>query len=300
MILITLKAKATGRTPRRLEGVLKIPEIKYPAVCAICFRNENIPLIQCLFSTNKYNASNCETHIKKKHSQCDAPAIFDARETKVMSSVQIEAISTITSPDKSSGSIYSFVSNYSTNDALSTFHQKLYKFMNSSGTSIRQGMNPHLQDLFRFIAENGAVLKKNPASLNMSRHKYVTEQYRSFARTIYVVQSIIEMTRKYYKEETGSYQPFLYVSHDIWDTKKNSVLGVSIHFIVPIIWTMEQFPVGLSSCTSHKAVDVLDETNKILARYVNTYGIFCIADHYLKNLLFKLWCDSAGHISGNQ
>ena len=127
-------------------------------------------------------------------------------------------------------------------------------------------MSPDLHELFRFMVSNSTALLSNIGNLNMSYHRYMVEQKNSFTRTMHILKKIIEVTRIWYEKVTGSQQPFLYISHDIWETKKVSVLGVTVHLIVPHVWTMEQFPVGLSHCTSHKAIDVLRQTNVILKR----------------------------------
>jgi len=219
-----------------------------------------------VFSLREWNSSNCKIHLQSKHKKHECPEVFDKTEVTQAIKIEKEALSTITSSQKSGSSVFSIFQNQNTQEVLGIFHEKLYKFIYTSGLSIRQGMNVHLRDLLSYVVDNSVQLKKNEENLCMSYHKYQVEQHRSFSKTMHVLKSVICMSRQWYLETTGSNLPFLYVSHDIWETKKISVLGVSIHFIVPYIWKMEQFPIGLSHTTSHKANDILQQTNHLLAR----------------------------------
>jgi hypothetical protein len=61
---------------------------------------------------------------------------------------------------------------------------------------------------------------------------------------------------------------FICVSHDGWDSKDNDVLGVSIHFIIPVYWQVVNLAIGLKRTLNKKSNDLSNEAKKILNRYV--------------------------------
>jgi hypothetical protein len=153
--------KEKGKRPNALSGIFKIASTKCPAVCSICFYDENTPLEKCVFSLRIWNAGNCETHLKSKHTREQCPKVFTKNEVKEMIKIEKETLSTITSSQKSTSSVFSFFASYKPEEAMNLFHEKLYKFMNTSGLSIRQGTNPHLRDLLSFVVDQASLLKKS-------------------------------------------------------------------------------------------------------------------------------------------
>lgn len=61
--------------------------------------------------------------------------------------------------------------------------------------------------------------------------------------------------------------PFVTVAHDEWSSKRNDVLGCSIHFVVPSHNIQVSLPVGLQLVTSKKSDDVAQHLNRMLSRY---------------------------------
>jgi hypothetical protein len=63
----------------------------------------------------------------------------------------------------------------------------------------------------------------------------------------------VSISRKYYFNQTSNNNiPFLSVSHDGWDSQHNDILGVSLHLILPCIWTQASMSIGLNDMRMEK------------------------------------------------
>ena len=65
---------------------------------------------------------------------------------------------------------------------------------------------------------------------------------------------------------TGKNVAFLTISHDGWDSRRRDILGCCVHFVHPMYWKNISLPVGLKYLTSKKAVETVEQLNKILVR----------------------------------
>lgn len=178
---------------------------------------------------------------------------------------------------------------------MNEFYSCFYRFVCNAGP-IAIGENQDLSKLLNFVVEHAAVLRSQAGDqanpFKLSAHRYRKEQSLSIASTVYSIREIIKVTREWYSDQ-GFSSPFLYISHDIYDSQREELLGVSVHFFIPQTWTQVKLPLGLqSSLKSKKAEDVADVTNKILQRYgIVTSDIFrgvsdntnaaVLASHYI-------------------
>ena len=72
-------------------------------------------------------------------------------------------------------------------------------------------------------------------------------------------------TRNFWEKYCGKKIPFVIVAYDIWDSRKNEVMGVSVHFYNPCRRNSFQIPVGLETSDSKKAVATLIKGMQLLA-----------------------------------
>jgi hypothetical protein len=68
------------------------------------------------------------------------------------------------------------------------------------------------------------------------------------------------------KKLNTSCTPFLYVSHDGWDSKDNDLLGVSLHFIVPVYWVTVN-AIGLKRIYQETSENIPNVIRSVLAGY---------------------------------
>jgi len=255
-------------------------------VCRHCFYQKGRSLVDCVKVLKNSNNTNYYSHLFNKHRDVPKVAkLYNSIEAKNENKVKSETAQMISGASVSvSTSVLTSTGNKSKGGTLTSFYTVepsrptkeigarasalMYQFLNSSGTAIRHGSSKQFHDLLRFCVDNAQILAKNSNFLKLSRQKFHMEQLKSFSRTIHVVRLVIQSTRKWYADRTRSDDvAFLNVAHDIWDGKDYELLGVSVHFVVPYLWSMVSIPLGLRRSYSKKSIPVLDEINKTLARY---------------------------------
>lgn len=108
------------------------------------------------------------------------------------------------------------------------------------------------------------------------------ERYNKF---IYSLAEIVSFSRDHYNKKFSKNVPFLYISHDGWDSLEHDVLGVSLHFIVPVYWKVINVAVGLKNIRSKKLLDTADAILLILKRYVYIICLLIdLVDVYTQNV----------------
>ena len=89
------------------------------------------------------------------------------------------------------------------------------------------------------------------------------DRYLTFVSSL---KELVNYSRAYYLQKLNKHVPFLCVSHDGWDSLDHDVLGVSLHFIVPVYWKVINVAVGLKRIRSKKSVDTSNVILLILKR----------------------------------
>jgi hypothetical protein len=177
-----------------------------------------------------------ESHVKNKHSLTDCPLIFQNKSEKLRVKLQAK-IEATTTKDHNPAIMSNFLMKSNTNEnALEEAQMLMYRFMNKAGVAIRQGALPEFHDMLSYCVTNATFLKPQVKNVKIGQRKFASTQLKSFSKTIYVLRSVIEATKKWYKDILGCEGThFLNVGHDIWESKDNEYLGISIHMIVPYI-----------------------------------------------------------------
>jgi hypothetical protein len=123
----------------------------------------------------------------------------------------------------------------------------LYSFFNEANIAIDQANNKNLNQFIDYMLDNATSLRaKHKNNCYFSRWKYKKQEVNQFYQFIATVKYLTKYTRNLYEKKLNtSFVPFVYVSHDGWDSKDNDMMGVSIHFIVPGYWQPISVAVGL-------------------------------------------------------
>ena len=251
----------------KVDGLEKIHRMTCPALWLICFKDPMRKLAQCIVSSPNWNPSNFESHVKHRHKREEAPELFIKKENLVMESA-ITALkrSSEESTKASSGGMKDHVMTLNKKELLDDFRYKFYRYLTQTGSPINAGSSEEFKKLLDFILGNVVGLRKYKDDCRLTRDSYYSQQLKSSATTIHVIRSVVSFTRAWLMKRTKKHVPFLYVSHDVWESIQTEILGVSIHLVVPEIWRAISIPIGLKECHSKKAVAVAEDTNIVLER----------------------------------
>jgi hypothetical protein len=269
-IELTLEGKQIVNNPDLHEiypGLFKILHDTHPCVCMLCYSQDSKTLEKCVFSVKNYNPSNLRTHLKSQHDRSECPKIYDdaieQRVASIFKGSNPQKVKEISSFFKTKNE-----ANKDLKNVQDDINENMYKFFASANIATRQGSNEYLFKAMESCIKNASVLRSNPKQVRFSRYKYITQQEKHFLIFAKTVQEAVKNTMEYYSSKTGNNEvPFICVSHDGWDSKRNDLLGVSIHFIIPFLCLNISLPIGLKYLRSKKAVDVVNQINEILRRY---------------------------------
>ena len=255
-----------------MDGLHKIQKMKCPAICMLCFKDSMRKLVQCVVSSPNWNPSNCESHIRHRHKKEEVPELFLRKEGLVMESA-ISALkkaseTKLEDSTKSSkqGGMKDHLLILNKKELLNEFRYKVYRYLTQTGTSMTAASSDEFAHLLDFILSNHVGLRKYKTECKLTRDTYYSQQLKSAATTIHVIRNVISFTRQWIMKRTKKHVPFLYVSHDVWESVQTEVLGISIHLVIPEIWRAVSIPVGLKECPSKKAIPVARDTNIVLER----------------------------------
>lgn len=235
----------------------------------LCWKNEEIPLVNGLISTTRYSVSNAADHLRRSHKRHEIPDMFTSDISTVTQSVSQSEKGSNLVQSTINPSQMQFKPIGTSQVALS----HLYSFFNEASVAIDQSSNVHLNNFINYLLENADTLRPKKIDCFFSRWKYKKQELTHFFTFISTVKYLVTFTRDYYKRvlclENGI--PFITVSHDGWDSKDNDILGVSIHFVVPQHWKMVSMAIGLRRIYSKTVVNVVDAITNILLRYLFYY-----------------------------
>jgi hypothetical protein len=109
------------------DGVMKISRYGQPSICKLRYDNPLTPLVKCVFTTKNYNPTNLETHLCGRHKQVECPEVYKTKEARFKSMINEE-----TSKVSAAGSISSFMTKNTTENALKEVHICMYQFFNKA------------------------------------------------------------------------------------------------------------------------------------------------------------------------
>ena len=250
------------------EGLKKIKDNTYPAVCMLCLTCPSKPLKDCVFSSCHYNPTNLMKHMDRNHQPEEAPECYPAGVAATSATK-----TTATPSDEKKVSMQTGIQAYTkTVDpvaALQGLRTMTYRFINGTNSAIRTGTNEALIELLQYAVDNAEALRKTPNQLGLHPEKYRAIQIHESADMISAVTDIISYSRTLYQRWTGSNIPFCCIAHDLWSAKNHEVLGCSLQMIIPNIFIQVELPIVLKRVTAKKAV----ETAAVILGCVGRYGI---------------------------
>lgn len=221
--------------------------------------------------TVAYNASNAKAHLKAKHKDLinmasDMSSLTSS--SMVTNSIISDYDSTVKTPaNMKQNKLFPYKNNLSHRSSPSICLNYLYKFFNESNIAIEQANNQHLKRFIDLLLDHNTTSKVKREEFYFSRYKYKKYELESFTYFVNSIKNIICYSRNYYKEKLHTERtPFLYVSHDGWDSKDNDVLGVSIHLVVPYFWNVLNLAVGLKRVHTKKSIHTATAILIILER----------------------------------
>ena len=236
-------------------------------VCNLCWENPKIPLLDCIISTFKYNPSNCKNHIKQHHVASDLPGLCSDVSTITNSNTECSK------PKK--GEVQTSMLSYQQDPSqvptprIALSH--LYKFFNDANVAIMQASNEHLSNFIKYLLDNAQQLRLKRTECLFSRYKYMTQRDDRFLKFVTSLKELVHYSRSYYEEKFNKTIPYIFVSHDGWDSKDHDILGVCVHFIVPGYWKIINLAAGLKRIRSKKSIATAQAIHIILERYVSNF-----------------------------
>jgi hypothetical protein len=243
----------------QLNIIKEVVKHKCPVVCMICWENKTQPLEDCIISTFNYNSSNANQHLKRNHKEVpemasDISTVTDSLATNPFNLVQNQILQYNQNP----------------NDVVvgsaSVGLDHLYSFFNQANIAIEQANNESLKKFIEYVIDHGATMKKQDC--RFSRFKYKKYELNQFHLFISTVQYLVKYSCDYYEKQLNTNSvPFLYISHDGWDIKDNDLLGVSLHFIVPVYWVSVIIAIGLKRIYKKTSDNMSTVIKSILAGY---------------------------------
>lgn len=256
----------TDRDNIKLVALRKIMDNEHPCVCMLCWEDTKTPLVtlsECIILTAGYNPSNCKSHLRTTHTPEETPGLYSDCSTIT----NTNTIVTSKPAKPSQMNFFQYDSSVVATPQIALSH--LYNFFNEANVAIAQANNKHLSNFINYLLDNSAQLRKKKQECLFSRHKYMTQRDERYVKFISSLKEIVTFSRNFYYSKFGKYEPFLCVSHDGWDSLDHDVLGVSLHFIVPVHWKVINLAVGLKRIRSKKSVETSNAILIILKRYVS-------------------------------
>jgi hypothetical protein len=239
----------------------KVQESEFIYVCHSCWVRDRLPPDKMLVKVNGRNVGNGNSHFITQHESkgdilpgmatyagplTPAPAKVKNKKQHLITDIQHNP-STISDPQVAMG--------------------YLYKFFNEANVAKSQSNNPNLRCFVDYILDHSQNFSKKRNEIYFSRGKYDKQENLIFSQFISNLRIIVEFCRSWYNDGIPKANiPFIYVSHDNWDSKDHDVLGVSIHFIVPVFWKQVSVAVGLKRVQSKASRSIAEGTIAVLNR----------------------------------
>lgn len=255
------------------------------AICLPCFDNASKKICDCLLmpsfskASNKLDSTgNLDKHLKRHqdvYPSCKQPGYVYTRPTGVA-----------TEDETASQALT--ISSSTVVPAKSIFIDKHFKgFFESGSKKLQKGLDklvlefadnnniarrvvadhsacPEFKRILLYCIDNAVGLKKLPDPIpGLARFDACRrEQYEQLLAG---VAWYVGVTRTFFTETLKKEIPFLTVAHDIWDSTKKDVLGVTVHFFCPATKTRVKVPVGMLVCNDKNSKAVCEQTLSMLA-----------------------------------
>ena len=123
-----------------------------------------------------------------------------------------------------------------TDDLVKQLGVLIFDFANNNNIAARAITDhtncPEFKTLIEFAMKHGSQLQKARQVL-LGRQAFSRIRMDRFSTFLAAVEGYVIETRDYWEKYCRQKIPFVIVAHDIWDSRKNEVMGISVHFYNP-------------------------------------------------------------------
>ena len=243
-----LKVLAESDQPSHASDKNFLKLAKRLAVCHLCFKNPNIPLVQCAIGCGQHgSSSNIKQHRDRVHQEEQAKK---TREESIMEKAGQKKMS-------------SYIPiTISRKEVRSEFHHKIFQFVNDMGFPTRTVEKPAFRSLLEYILNNANLLKMSDCSIsNRAMTSMRIDSYNDYLR---VVNDLGNNIRTTFEVLCGQRIRFASIAHDVWQGCKKDILGITLMLVDPRNCNVYKVPVGLVETKGHSARQIANHTENIL------------------------------------
>lgn len=234
-------------------------------VCTICWEKKEIRMIDGIISAYKNNPSNCREHIRTHHKNAkEVPGLYSDVSTITNTNSIVSSKSKATNKQET---LHHFQPSPADLPTPQIALSLLYMFFNEANIAICQANNVHLSNFITYLLEHAHLLRARRLECLFSRYKYIIQRDDRFLKYVSSMKELVDYSRKYYLTKFNKCVPFIYVSHDGWDSIDHDVLGVCVHFIIPGYYRVVNLAAGLKRIKSKKSIATAQAIFIILERY---------------------------------
>jgi len=265
-------------------------EGKELCICETCYDDKTIPLYKCLIAPSYKNGKidgtgNMTKHIKSTHpgvlghlkanrnsapsNNNITPAKNSSNSVRSQTPVTVAATSTGNASLPSSLAFPGFTkfSNKGQTAVVDQLHFLIHKFATNNNISERAIARPtecpEFKELIEYAVNNGHMLKKC-GRISLGRAKFQAIRRDTYQTILGAVAWYAELARDHLTKILKKKTPFVTVAHDIWDSKKKEVLGVTVFFCCPPKKLRLKVPIGLTVVDDKTSSKTAELTMKML------------------------------------
>jgi hypothetical protein len=122
----------------------------------------------------------------------------------------------------------------------------------------------------------------------LGHHRFTHISKTRLNKHTFVVNSLVEDSKKYFLEATIKCIPRLCVSHDIWESKNGHWIGFTLFMVDVTQWEMLSFPIGFKRSKGKKAAEVYEQVLETIKRYaIKNRIVLTFFIHNIFSLIFR-------------
>lgn len=244
---VRLKKGVDGTPLFKASKALQLVAKNDQSVCLMCKDVQGKDLLNSLLKMPENKSTNGNTHLKTVHKETlkkIEKEKEDAEKLKTKSKSKKEQPKRKTEQSKLPfpASTKKRKVGHNCKDTQDQVHKLIAKFANNKGLPDTIAANKDLRELIQFCIDNGYKLQDY---IHLGVRKLVTIQCNNFEEFISKVSRLVEESRAWWVEETGTQQKFISVAHDVWDGIRSQINGVTIFFVHPETHTLYRIPIGM-------------------------------------------------------
>jgi hypothetical protein len=286
---VTGLKKLDGDAHAKLTKAKSIEE--YYMCCLLCYDDPEKSLSSCMYKGSFKKKimdgnGNLIKHMKKSHGEIwnqakDPRYVYQATTTPTsaarMSAARSDSISELypaaleTSSQKPPVSMVYRAAKYKGDqDVLNKFHNLIVQYGTNNDIPERTMTDhtacPEFKKMIMYAIEHGSQLS-GQQNLIPGRQLYQSLRKDMFDTLVAAISWRLRVTRQHWAKFIGHDIPFIILCHDVWESKKKEVLGVTIMFFDPDSELYERIPIGLELCTTKISEQTSDQILEMLKTF---------------------------------